>query len=175
STGALFLLVGIVYERTHSREISQYGGLATAMPIYTIFFFIVTLSSIAVPGTNGFIGEFLILMGAFIAKPVYAFVAVLGVILGAAYMLWMFKRVFFGPQGPLVSDTHHPLTDMNAREVTVLVPLVVMIFWMGISPQDFLLKSKASVDHLAENRGDYQLTIKDTGTSTASNIQEQAQ
>lgn len=175
STGALFLLVGIIYERTHSREISQYGGLASVMPIYTIFFFIVTLSSIAVPGTNGFIGEFLILMGAFIAKPIYAYIAVLGVILGAAYMLWMFKRVFFGPQGPLVSDTHHPLTDMTARETIVLVPLVIMIFWMGLSPQDFLLKSKASVDYLAENRANYQLTIKDAGTPTASMTQEQPQ
>lgn len=175
STGGLFLLVGIIYERTHSRDIAKYGGLAAVMPIYTIFFFIVTLSSIAVPGTNGFIGEFLILMGAFQAKPVYAYVAVTGVILGAAYMLWMFKRVFFGPAGELVQDEHHPLKDMTAREITVLVPLVVMIFWMGISPQDFLNKSKASLDHLTEHVADYELTIKGEPAATAAMVEEVAQ
>jgi NADH-quinone oxidoreductase subunit M len=159
STGALFLLIGMIYERTHSREISKYGGLAAALPIFTIFFFIVTLSSIAVPMTNGFVGEFLILLGSFQAKPAFAYPAVLGVVLGAVYMLWMFKRVFFGSPGDLVKDEHHPLHDLSLREIAVLIPLVIMIFWMGLFPNQFLDWSKASVDHLIADRGNYNLTI----------------
>lgn len=159
STGALFLLIGMIYERTHSREISKYGGLASALPVFTIFFFIITLSSIAVPMTNGFVGEFLILLGAFEAQPVFAVFAVSGVILGAAYMLWMFKRVFFGEPGELVRDEKHPLHDLNAREIAVLSPLVVMVFWMGLFPNHFLDWSKASIDHLVSHRTSYQLTM----------------
>ena len=102
STGGLFLLVGMIYERTHSREINKYGGLARALPIYAVAFFIITLSSIAVPGTNGFIGEFLILLGTFQVNRWAALFAVTGVIWGAAYMLWMYKRIFFGKAGELV-------------------------------------------------------------------------
>lgn len=159
STGALFILIGMIYERTHSREISKYGGLASVLPIFTIFFFIITLSSIAVPMTNGFVGEFLILLGTFKAMPAYAYVAVLGVVLGAVYMLWMFKRVFFGEQGELVKDDHHPLHDLNMREIAVMVPLVIMVFWMGLFPNQFLDWSKASVDHLIQNRSGYSLAI----------------
>lgn len=158
STGALFILIGMIYERTHSREISDYGGLASVLPIYTIFFFIVTLSSIAVPLTNGFIGEFLILLGVFKANPLFAAIASLGVILGAVYMLWMFKRVFFGEKGPLCKDEKHPLHDLNTREIVVLVPLVVMIFVMGLFPNIFLRWSEKSVEYLTTNRGHYQLT-----------------
>ena len=156
STGALFILVGMIYDRTHSREISKYGGLASQMPIYTIFFFIVTLSSIAVPLTNGFIGEFLILLGSFQAHPGYAMGAVLGVILGATYMLWMFKRVFFGNQGELVTQD---LKDLDKREIAVLVPMVVLIFVMGIFPNAFLDWSKKSLDHFVKNKKAYTLTI----------------
>jgi len=159
STGALFILIGMIYERTHSREISKYGGLAAVLPIFTIFFFIITLSSIAVPMTNGFVGEFLILLGTFKAMPAYAYVAVLGVVLGAVYMLWMFKRVFFGPEGELVKDDHHPLHDLNLREIAVMVPLVIMVFWMGLFPNQFLDWSKASVEHLIQNRSGYSLAI----------------
>lgn len=157
STGALFILIGMIYERTHSREISDYGGLASVLPIYTIFFFIVTLSSIGVPLTNGFVGEFLILLGTFKANPAFAAVASLGVVLGAVYMLWMFKRVFFGQPGRLCSDTKHPLHDLNMREITVLVPLVVMIFVMGLFPNIFLRWSEKSVNYLTNNRANYQL------------------
>jgi len=159
STGALFILIGMIYERTHSREITDYGGLASVMPIYTIFFFIVTLSSIAVPLTNGFVGEFLILLGAFKAHPLFAGVASLGVVLGAVYMLWMFKRVFFGEKGPLCKDEKHPLMDLNLREIAVLVPLVALIFVMGIFPNAFLRWSEKSVEHLTTNRSNYQLTL----------------
>lgn len=167
STGALFLLIGMIYERTHSREISKYGGLAGVLPLFTISFFIITLSSIAVPMTNGFIGEFLILLGSFQANPWYSYFAVTGVVLGAVYMLWMFKRVFFGAEGELVSDKHHPLTDLNLRELVVLAPLVIMVFWMGLFPNQFLNLTKASINHLVEHRSDYTLSIyKPTSEAT---------
>lgn len=172
STGALFLLVGMIYERTHSREIKRYGGLAAVVPIFTISFFIITLSSIAVPMTNGFVGEFLILMGSFKYNPYYGGLAVLGVILGAAYMLWMFKRVFFGEKGELASDTKHPLKDLNRRELAVLAPLVVLVFWMGLFPGHFLSFSKSSIDHLINNRMNYELS---TGTASAPQAQEGGQ
>lgn len=159
STGALFLLVGMIYERTHSREISRYGGLAKALPIFTILFVIVTMSSIAVPMTNGFIGEFLILMGTFAAQKGFAAVAVTGVVLGAVYMLWMVKRVFFGPAGELVKDTHHPLHDLNFREIAVMAPLIILIFWMGLFPNHFLDWSKASVENLVQNKDNYQVGV----------------
>lgn len=162
STGALFLLIGMIYERTHSREISKYGGLAGVLPIFTIFFFIITLSSIAVPLTNGFIGEYLILLGTFKAAPVYAYFAVTGVVLGAAYMLWMFKRVFFGEKGELVKDEHHPLHDLNLREIVVMAPLLVLVFWMGLFPNHFLDWTKSSVDHLVNNKNKYYLEIHET-------------
>lgn len=171
STGALFLLIGMIYERTHSREISKYGGLAGVLPIYTIFFFIITLSSIAVPMTNGFVGEFLILLGTFAAQPVFAYFAVSGVVLGAVYMLWMFKRVFFGEKGELVKDEHHPLQDLSCREIAVLVPLVIMVFWMGLFPNHFLNYSKASVDYLVNNRSNYNLTIVQPGATPVQQAQ----
>lgn len=158
STGALFILIGMIYERTHTRDIEKYGGLAAALPIYTIFFFIITLSSIAVPMTNGFIGEFLILMGTYQKSPIVAVFAVSGVVLGAAYMLWMFKRVFFGEKNGVVNDDHHPLHDLSWREITTLVPLVVMVFWMGLFPNHFIDYTKASIDHLINNRTEYYLT-----------------
>ncbi len=149
-------------------EIARYGGLAKVLPIFTILFFIVTLSSIAVPMTNGFVGEFLILMGTFAASKPAALAAVTGVVLGAVYMLWMFKRVFFGPPGELVAaaeghghgEDHHALHDLNLREICVMVPLIVLIFWMGLFPNHFLDWSKASVDYLVQNKDNYQIGAK---------------
>lgn len=176
STGGLFLLVGMIYERTHSREISKYGGLAKALPIFTILFIIVTLSSIAVPMTNGFIGEFLILLGTFEANRILGAFAVSGVVLGAAYMLWMVKRVFFGEPGELVADSHHPLHDLSLREIVVMAPLIVLIFWMGLFPNHFLDLSKASVEHLAKTRDNYRLTILSPANSSAvADVQPQIQ
>ncbi len=164
STGALFLLIGMIYERTHSREISKYGGLAKAMPWYTIAFVIVTMSSIAVPMTNGFIGEFLILLGSYKYNPWIACVSVSGVVLGAAYMLWMVKKVFFGPAGEIVShsaeDKEHALHDLSAREIAVLVPMLVLIFWMGLFPNHFMDYSKKSIDHLITNQQNYSLELR---------------
>ncbi len=159
STGALFLLVGMMYERTHSRQIADYGGLAKAAPLYSIAFIIVTFSSIAVPLTNGFVGEFLILLGAFEVKPVLAGIAVIGVILGAVYMLWMVKRIFFGPRGKALGHYEEESLDINLREITILVPLIILIFWMGIFPSDFLNWSKASLENLVTNRSHYELRI----------------
>lgn len=148
STGALFLLVGMIYERTHNREISFYGGLASKMPLFTIFFMIVTFSSIAVPLTNGFVGEFLILLGAFQTSPALGIGATLGVVLGASYMLWMVKRVFFGPQSEKVKEMTLP--DLTWKEIACLTPLVILIFWMGLFPMHFLDKTKSSLDKTAQ-------------------------
>ena len=159
STGGLFLLVGMIYERTHTRDIAEYGGLASHMPIYTIGFFIITLSSIAVPGTNGFIGELLILMGSFLNNKVYGSIAVLGVIFGAVYMLWLFKRVFFGDEGNVVKHHLKDLKDLSVREICVLLPLIVLILWMGVYSKNFLDWSEVSIEHLVKNQSHYQLSI----------------
>ncbi len=150
STGALFLLVGMLYDRAHTRRIADFGGVALKMPVFTAFFMIVTLSSIGLPLTNGFAGEFLILNGTYLSGfhwgRTAAVAATLGVLLSAAYMLWMVKRVFWGPaNADPESGTAHLHTDLNAREVAVLLPLVVLIFWMGIHPQTFLGHSEAQV------------------------------
>jgi NADH-quinone oxidoreductase subunit M len=160
STGALFLLVGMIYERTHTREISNYGGLASSMPWYTVIFLIVTMSSIAVPMTNGFIGEFLILLGSFQVSPIWGYSAVVGVVLGAAYMLWMVKKVFFGEGGTVTKDKSHPLHDLSLREWVVLSPLVILIFWMGLLPNHFLDYSKQSIQYLNKNFRSYELKIE---------------
>ncbi len=143
STGSLFLIVGMIYERRHTRLIADFGGLSKVMPIYAVFFMIVTLSSIGLPGTNGFVGEFLILLGAFQSNVVYGVLAATGVILGAAYMLWMFQRVMFGK---ITRPENEKLKDLNAREITILVPMVIVIFLMGIYPKLFFSKMDASVE-----------------------------
>ncbi|MFZ5475555.1 MAG: NADH-quinone oxidoreductase subunit M [Myxococcota bacterium] len=142
STGALFLLVGVIYERRHTRMIADFGGLTKVVPLFAVVFMVVTLSSIGLPATNGFVGEFLILLGAFQFAPVPTAVAATGVILGAAYMLWMFQRVMFGP---LTNHANKALTDLNGREIAYLAPLLVLIFWMGVYPQPFLDRINPSV------------------------------
>ncbi|MGB9711659.1 MAG: NADH-quinone oxidoreductase subunit M [Dissulfurimicrobium sp.] len=142
STGALFLLVGIIYERRHTRLISEYGGIARIMPIYSTIFLIVTLSSIGLPSTNGFIGEFLILLGTFKVNKLAAVLAASGVILGAVYMLWMVQRVFYGE---VTNPKNLRLPDLNIREFSYLVPLLVFIFWIGLYPNFFLDKIHNSV------------------------------
>jgi len=143
STGSLFLIVGMIYERRHTRLIADFGGLSKVMPIYAVFFMIVTLSSIGLPGTNGFVGEFLILLGAFQSNVVYGVLAATGVIFGAAYMLWMFQRVMFGK---ITRPENEKLKDLNAREIGILVPMVIVIFLMGIYPKLFFSKMDASVE-----------------------------
>ena len=148
STGALFLLVGIIYERRHTREIADFGGITKVMPVFAVLFMIVTLSSVGLPGTNGFVGEFLVLMGAFTADAFidlrwYVAVASTGVILGAFYMLWMFQRVMFGP---LTNPKNKTLKDVNGREFATLLPLIVLIFALGIFPNVVLNSMHGSVE-----------------------------
>ncbi|MBL0211390.1 MAG: NADH-quinone oxidoreductase subunit M [Holophagaceae bacterium] len=155
STGALFLLVGMLYDRAHTRMISDFGGVAIKMPVFTTFFFIVTLSSIGLPLTNGFVGEFLILNGTYIAGfawgRVFASVATLGVLLGAVYMLWMFKKVFWGPENKDEdSGTQHLHSDLSVREIAVMVPIVLLIFWMGLHPRSFIAISERPIAHLLD-------------------------
>jgi len=143
STGALFLLVGVIYERRHTRMIAEFGGLTKVMPVYAVVFMIVTLSSIGLPGLNGFVGEFLILLGTFKANALWAVLAASGVVLGAIYMLWMLQRVFFGPIKNAANET---LKDLNLREIVVFVPLIVMIVFMGVYPSPFLSRMEPAVD-----------------------------
>jgi NADH-quinone oxidoreductase subunit M len=164
STGALFILVGYVYDRRHTRMITEYGGIWTIMPVYAALFLIVTLSSIGLPGTNGFVGEFLILLGAFRAHPLAGGLGTVGVVLGAVYMLTMYKDVFFGPVTNAVNRT---LKDLSAREILAVSPVIVMIFWIGLFPKPFLdriepttqvllgrLKSAGATEWLADDPPD---------------------
>jgi NADH-quinone oxidoreductase subunit M len=164
STGALFILVGIIYERRHTRKIADFGGLAAVMPVFTTLFIIVTMSSIGLPGTNGFIGEFLILSGAMTeGLPVLpgtpwnswptlsvtgVVVATSGVILGAIYMLSMVRRVFFGP---ITHDENRHLKDLNLRELLVLAPIIILIFAIGLFPNFLLRPMHASVGALVDS------------------------
>jgi NADH-quinone oxidoreductase subunit M len=150
STGALFLLVGMVYERRHTRLIEQFGGLTKVMPAFAVCFMIITLSSIGLPGTNGFVGEFLVLLGAFGANKFYGVLASTGVILAAVYMLWMFQRVMFGT---IRHKENESLKDLNLREWITVAPLLALVFWIGIYPKPFLDTMDASLVHVLEQVG----------------------
>ena len=156
STGALFLLVGVLYERRHTRMIADYGGVAHRMPVYAAIFLVVALSSIGLPGLNGFIGEFLVLLGTFGVSPAYAAFAALGVILSAVYMLWMYQRTIFGEITHKVNET---LSDLNGRELAMLAPLVVMIVWMGMYSNTFLRPMDESVARLVSQVQERQVEL----------------
>ncbi len=145
-TGALFMCVGVIYDRTHSRQIADYGGLATHMPIYAAFFMVFTLAAIGLPGTNGFIGEFLTLLGGFTANKLAGVLACTGVIIGAAYMLWLYQQVFFMK----VNEKVIGLPDMDLREMVALAPLIILVFWIGVYPVQFLDFMHPTVQHLLE-------------------------
>jgi NADH-quinone oxidoreductase subunit M len=149
STGALFLLVGVVYERRHTRLISEYGGLAKQMPMYATIFLIAALSSMGLPALNGFIGEFTILLGAAnstaLGTITYAVLAAIGIVLGAAYLLWLYQRVFWGP---LDNPKNAALPDVNFRELATLVPLVILMIWIGIAPGIFFDTIAEPVDYI---------------------------
>lgn len=148
STGALFLLVGVIYERRHTRMIEDFGGLAKSMPFYAAIFMVITMSSIGLPGLNGFVGEFLIMLGAFMTNKLAAIFAASGVILAAGYMLWMYRRVFFGE---LDKEENKNLQDLTKLEWAYLLPMVVFAFWMGIYPGSFTGKMDATVNQWLAN------------------------
>lgn len=146
STGALFLIVGFIYERRHTRLITDFGGLSKQMPIFATIFMIVTFSSVGLPGTNGFVGEFLVLIGSFESElRWWTIIASSGVILSAVYMLWMFQRVMFGE---LTNPKNQTLTDLNGREIAIMVPLIVLIFVMGVYPKPFIDKMNPAIEKL---------------------------
>ncbi|AOO84648.1 NADH-quinone oxidoreductase subunit M [Bosea vaviloviae] len=147
-SGALFLCVGVVYDRMHTREIAAYGGLVNRMPIYAVIFMVFTMANVGLPGTAGFVGEFLTLMGAFKANPWVAFIATSGVILSAAYALWLYRRVMFGE---LVKPELKGIMDLNSREIVILVPLVLLTVWYGIRPGTILDAFAAPTEALIKN------------------------
>jgi NADH-quinone oxidoreductase subunit M len=144
STGALFLLVGIIYVRRHTREIAALSGLSTVIPIFAVFFAITMFSSIGLPGLNGFVGEFLILVGMFKTNVVYAAFAVTGIILGAAYMLWLYQRTMFGE---VTTEENRNTRDMSGLEIAYMVPLVILMFWIGLYPRPYLNLMEPTVKH----------------------------
>ena len=140
---------------------ADYGGLAKTMPVFAVFLMIVTLASVAVPGTNGFVGEFMILVGAFKTYPIYGVFAVSGMVLGATYMLWMYQQVMFGPVTKVENEN---IPDLNRREIAILVPIAVLVFVMGIFPGFFMRKMDASVTNfISQYNTQYELYVGDTG------------
>lgn len=161
STGALFLIVGMIYDRTHTREIKAFGGLSKKMPVYAVAFFITMMASIGLPGLNGFIGEFLILNGTLsslaISSNAFAIFGTIGVILAAVYMLWLYQRVMFGP---ITNKINLKLSDINAREIGILVPLIILMFWIGIRPVAFTQYSEQMVQKLLTSSKQKRIAIK---------------
>lgn len=157
STGALFLLVGMIYEQTHTREIKVYGGLWKITPVFGSIMLIVALSSMGLPGLNGFVGEFTILLGAFgsqaIGNTAFAIVSALGVIMAAVYILYMFQKMFLGPQGEIVDEVRkhgHAIRDLNWREIVTVLPLLIFIFWIGLYPKPFFALMAPAVENLVK-------------------------
>jgi NADH-quinone oxidoreductase subunit M len=143
STGLLFLLIGMVYERRHSRELSDYGGIARVMPMFAFFFVFSVLSSVGLPGLNGFVGEWLILLGAFEASPVLTAVGVTGVVFGAVYLLRATRLMLFGE---ITSDQNRALTDLTGREIGLLTPICLLCLVIGVMPGPFIERTEASLE-----------------------------
>ncbi len=162
STGALFLLIGMIYERRHSRLIDAYGGIARVVPLFSTLLVIVSLSSIGLPSTNGFVGEFLVLLGSFRSQPWFALFATSGVIFAAAYLLWAIQRILFNP---LDKPENEHLTDLNIRELTVMGVLVAAIFWIGLYPQPILRRMEPSAERFVQlvERGQAVVTTAQRG------------
>ncbi len=176
STGALFLLVGMIYDRRHTRLIKEYGGIAKVMPIYATFFMIAMFSSCGLPGLNGFVGEFLTLIGTFQNYPVFAILGTSAVIFSAAYLLWMYKRVFFQP---LTNPANMKLKDLNFREIFIMLMIVIPMFWIGLYPKPFLERMKPSVEAFIKlSRGEasvyavYEVPVKRLASSDVKKIED---
>jgi NADH-quinone oxidoreductase subunit M len=144
-SAGLFLIVGVVYDRLHTREIDRYGGLADRMPAYAFVFMFLMLASVGLPGTSGFVGEFLILLGTFQVSTTYCFLAATALFLGAMYMLYLYRRVIFGT---ITREDLRGMLDLSPREKAVFAPLVLLVLWMGIYPSSFLTPIRVSVEHL---------------------------
>jgi NADH-quinone oxidoreductase subunit M len=143
TTGALFLLVGMIYERRHTKKISDFGGLAKVMPIFAGLFLFTTFASIGLPGLNGFVGEFLVLVGSYATLPVFTIIAASGVVLAAIYLLWAYERVFTGEPD---KEENKNLVDLSAREIAIMVPLVALIIVLGLYPKILLDRTAASTE-----------------------------
>ncbi|MFQ5947536.1 MAG: NADH-quinone oxidoreductase subunit M [Acidimicrobiia bacterium] len=157
TTGALFLLVGMIYDRRHTREIAAFGGIAKVMPVFAGAFLFIALASIGLPGLNGFVGEFLVLLGSYLTLPVYAILAGFGVVLAAVYLLWAYQRVF---TGPITKPENEALRDVGAREVAILAPIVALVLFLGIYPKPALERIEPSVDQILariERETDYEV------------------
>lgn len=167
STGALFLIVGMIYDRRHTRLISDFGGLSAVMPVFAVMFLLATLASIGLPGLNGFVGEFLILVGTFNSLTLnniwFTVFAATGVILAAVYMLWMFQRVMFGP---IHNVENKLLKDLNFREIGLLVPIIIFIVWIGVRPTDFTHYSEVQVETLLQESSEKAVQISEVESST---------
>ncbi len=152
STGALFMIVGVLYERRHTKKIAEFGGLMKVMPVFSVIFMIMVFSSIGLPGLNGFVGEFLILLGSFyspnLGTNVYSIIATIAVILAAVYLLWVFQRVMLGP---IEKDENKNVTDLTRKELFAFIPIVIFVVWIGVHPNTFLSKSEASVKKIVDN------------------------
>ncbi|MCX6108559.1 MAG: NADH-quinone oxidoreductase subunit M [Proteobacteria bacterium] len=157
STGALFFLVGVIYERRHTRLLADFGGLAKVMPWFGVMLIVATLSSVGLPGTGGFVGEFLILLGTFIASPLAGSVASLGVLLGAIYMLTLCRKILFGP---ITHEENKGLSDLTPREFAYLTPLAILAIVMGVFPNLFLDKIRPSIENLANNYKSYKIVAE---------------
>ena len=160
-TGALFLCVGMIYERTHTRMIDDYGGLSKTVPVFVIFFTLFTLAAIGFPGMNAFVGEFLIISGAFKANMVIAAFSIIGVVLGVTYMIWLYYRIVLNEINP---NTKSQLTDLDLREIITLIPLVILIFLIGLQPGILLSYMHVSVDHLLDQVNVESLEVYDSIT-----------
>ncbi|MEX2180080.1 MAG: proton-conducting transporter membrane subunit, partial [Gemmatimonadaceae bacterium] len=147
STGALFFLIGMMYERRHTRMIEAYGGIARAVPLFAVLLTIVAFSSIGVPGTNGFIGEFLVLLGTFKTYPVLAVISATVVVFAAAYLLWAIQRILFNP---LDKKENEHIPDLNRRELALMLPLIACIFWLGVYPQPVLERMESSANRFVQ-------------------------
>jgi NADH-quinone oxidoreductase subunit M len=164
STGALFLMIGMLYERAHTREIAKFGGIARSVPMFSAFFLLVALSSIGLPGTNGFVGEFLTLLGSYRTAPLFVLIASTGVVFAAAYLLWGVQRVLFNP---LRGEANATLVDLNRRELAVVGVFAVAILWLGLAPGPVLRRMEPAATRLVQQveRGAQVAAVRDTSTA----------
>ena len=167
-SGALFLCVGVIYDRMHTREIAAYGGLVERMPLYAVALMVFTMANIGLPGTSGFVGEFLTMLAAFQVNTWVALFATLGTILAAAYALFVYRRIIFGK---LEKPSLAAILDLSPREIVILLPLIVLTLYYGVHPQPVIDASMASVDHIAASvQAAQAATAAEAGTKTAANL-----